>query len=308
MTNFLSCDWGTSSFRLRAVDIDSLEVLSEISNSEGCAATNEKWMEKVEDEAGRLKFYREILNGHIHDLREQSKVDTSNLPLVISGMASSTIGMINLPYKQIPFLADGSDLEVKQIGPVGKTFIISGVRTVDDVMRGEETKLIGCLDEDNGEQILVLPGTHPKHVYVRRKQITGFETYMTGEFFQLLSSESLLALSVQKHSGFEEDAFASGVRAGSSENLLHGSFLVRTNALFQKYSPEENSDYLSGLLIGCELKDLINPTCPITLLGTGKLATLYQKGFAALSIAISQQADADRALIKGQQKVLKLMA
>lgn len=308
MANFLCCDWGTSSFRLRIVDMDSLKVLSEISNSEGCAKTNEMWAARGEDEQGRLKFYLDILKKHVSDLSEKSKLDLGNIPLVISGMASSTIGMINLPYKQAPFSVDGSDLEAKKIpsGVLGHDiFIISGVKTADDVMRGEETKLVGCLDANDMEQILVLPGTHPKHVYARAGQVTGFETYMTGEFFDILSSESLLALSVKKHPGFNEDAFADGVKKGSTENLLHSSFFVRTNALFQKYSPEENFDYLSGLLIGFELKDLSNLSCPVVLLGTGKLATLYQKAFSVLSIPISYQVDADEALIKGQQKIVK---
>jgi 2-dehydro-3-deoxygalactonokinase len=291
------------------VDLDSLLVLAEISNSEGCARTNEGWLKTGGDEKGRLEYYSKILYGHIQELQQKSGMSTTHLPLVISGMASSTIGMVNLPYKEVPVLADGSDLRVEIVEETAsaphKTFIISGVRTGDDVMRGEETKLVGCLGSNSDKEILVLPGTHPKHVFVDQNRVTGFKTFMTGEFFELLSTKSILALSVKKSSEPNVNSFADGVKEGKSGNLLHSSFLVRTNALFEKYSQEQNFDFLSGLLIGSELKDVMNVNCPITLLGAGKLAKLYEQAFEVLQIPLARQVNADEALLKGQQKVLR---
>src|SRR5450432_1404958 len=121
-------------------------------------------------------------------------------------MASSTLGMVELPYKELPFLADGSDLRVETIYANGlfhhDVLLISGARTGDDVMRGEETQLVGCAlgagyATQAGEQVFIFPGTHSKHVVVREGRVIAFKTYMTGEFFELLSKKSILAGDVE---------------------------------------------------------------------------------------------------------------
>jgi 2-dehydro-3-deoxygalactonokinase len=125
-------------------------------------------------------------------------------------MASSTIGMADLPYKDIPFSTDGSDLKLHTI-PASVSFkhsvtLISGVRTEDDVMRGEETKLIGCTVgvSNKNNHLFIFPGTHPKHVHVKNDKATAFKTYMTGEFFDLLSTKSILSVSWQKEKVFKK--------------------------------------------------------------------------------------------------------
>jgi 2-dehydro-3-deoxygalactonokinase len=231
-----------------------------------------------------------------------------NVPLVISGMASSTIGIINLPYKKIPFLTDGSDIKIGIIEPnnifTNKTIIISGVRTRNDVMRGEETKLIGC-DSINSKKgrLFILPGTHPKHVIVEKNRVTGFKTFMTGEFFDLLSNESILSSSIEHGGQFKKQsnksAFVAGVKGSVTINILHHSFLVRTNILFNKYSKQENFYFLSGLLIGNELKDIKkSKQKSIVLLGGAILNSYYKVALEVLSIPILKIENADEALIK----------
>jgi 2-dehydro-3-deoxygalactonokinase len=83
---------------------------------------------------------------------------------------------------------------------------------------------------------------------------------MTGEFFDLLTTHSILAASVSAGGDFEQaenrDSFLEGVKCGQTANLLHASFLVRTNQVLKKMPPQQNYHYLSGLLIGAELKDI----------------------------------------------------
>src|SRR5690606_1274417 len=129
----------------------------------------------------------------IQALQDKVKVSLKGTPLVISGMASSAGGMIELPYAAVPSAADGSGFIVKTIEESGSfrhpIHIISGVRTADDAMRGEETQLAGCFlspDTHAEEQLFIIPGTHSKHIAVKEGRITGFKTYLTGEFFSLL--------------------------------------------------------------------------------------------------------------------------
>ena len=115
-TTFLSCDWGTSSFRLRLVEREGLRVLAEESSKEGNAATAELWQQANQPPEQRVAFYLAIVpSTSLAKAGEAVKTSLAGVPVVISGMASSTIGMLELPYKPLPFATDGSDLATKII-------------------------------------------------------------------------------------------------------------------------------------------------------------------------------------------------
>ena len=117
--------------------------------------------------------------------------------------------------------------------------------------------LTGCDIKDDTEQLLIFPGTHSKHAIVENKVLVDFKTYMTGEIFDLLVNKSILSKSVSKNESKQYDnIFERGVKEGVSGNLLNTIFYVRTRHLFNTLSPEENYHYLSGLLIGYELKQI----------------------------------------------------
>lgn len=319
MEKFLSCDWGTSAFRLRLIEAESLTIIEEENTVQGIAPTFQLWKESGKKEEERQKFYLDIISNHIKSITKRSGIDVDNSPLIISGMASSTIGMIDLSYKNLPFFTNGEDVETFIIEALQdfphKVIVISGVRTEDDVMRGEETKLIGCAADinSNEDHIYIFPGTHPKHIEVKNGKAIAFNTYMTGEFFDLLSKKSILAVSVKKNDGFELknnfESFTKGVNESSVSNLLHSCFLVRTNEVFKKLSAEENYFYLSGLLIGTELKDLIDYSGTITIVGNAALTAQYTAALRVLNLpkkdALVKSIDADEALIKGQFQIYK---
>jgi len=317
MDKFLSCDWGTSSFRLRLISAKNLEIIEETTLKQGIADTFKMWNQGPKNGLERLDFYLDIIAKEIRTLEKRIGYSLENFPLIISGMASSTIGMVDLPYKNLPFSTSGKDLEKLVIEastyPKQNVLIISGVRTENDVIRGEETKLVGCAaDIDNGAHVFIFPGTHPKHVFVKNKHAFDFKTYMTGEFFDLLSTESILSVSVKKNESFEKDgclqSFERGVHESRNSNLLHSCFLVRTNQLFRKYSEEENYFYLSGLLIGAELNSLPVTGQNITIVANHSLGKQYGAALNVLNTARKatiSTLDADDSLIKGQWEIYK---
>ena len=317
-TTFLSCDWGTSSFRLRLVERASLKILAEESSKKGNAVTAERWQQAKRPPEQRVGFYRVIIQSHLQKLEVTLKASLDEVPVVISGMASSTIGMMELPYKPLPFAVDGSDLKIKIIAPTVDfkrvTLLISGVKSDDDVMRGEETQLVGCRFEDTAEEQLFLhPGTHAKHVLVRHGRAVSLKTYMTGEFFALLSTKGILAASVEEGGQLEEGDnrawFERGIRDSQQANVLHNAFLVRTNDLFKKAGKRENYFYLSGLLIGSECHDLLaRPPARIMLAGEPVLVALYGAALQALGIADNcpvQTQTAEEVTLNGQRAVLR---
>jgi 2-dehydro-3-deoxygalactonokinase len=236
------------------------------------------------------------------------------MPVLLSGMASSSIGMIELPYKELPFKVDGSDIDHRMIPASAQfshdLFIISGARTSDDVLRGEETMLIGSDYEGNDmERVFIFPGTHSKHIYVHKGVATHFKTYITGELFNLLASKSILSNSVEKgedDNGDTIDAyFERGVIEGASTNLLNSVFHVRTNQLFRKNDAFQNYQYLSGLLIGGELKDMLPQHQHEIILVSGKgLGKPYRQALEVLGhLTKVRYEDADVALVKGQWRI-----
>src|ERR1700733_4756679 len=256
MDKMISCDWGTSSFRLRLINSSDLSILAARSSAQGIVATHALWNAQPAGGQNRLSFYQAILRDAIKSIERELGLSLGGVPLVISGMASSTLGMLELPYKELPFSTDGSDLLTETLSANDlfnhDTILISGARTADDVMRGEETQLVGCelglggtdsgtvgfeQPGSGGEEVFIFPGTHSKHVMVREARAVTFKTYMTGEFFELLSKKSILAGDVEleeaagrrEGSGNRTARFEEGVREGAGGNLLHGSFLVRTN-------------------------------------------------------------------------------
>ena len=302
MKFFISADWGTTHLRLRIVDRDRQAVIREVRSTHGIAATYEQWRNSGQAPATRLSFYQEILVREIRRLGDLPQ----GLPLVVSGMASSSIGMVELPYKAVPFDINGTDLE-RAVLAASDTFpyrilLISGVRTDEDVMRGEETQLIGCRSAGNGMRLYIVPGTHSKHIYVKEGNAVDFYTYMTGELFHLLSTKSILAASVAAGEGMPAlllPAFRAGVIQGRNADLLHSAFLVRTNQLLGGYSPADNYHYLSGLLIGEELRKIAGETMAVTIVCADGLKEQYLSACQALHITDVHFVDADQALIAG---------
>ena len=176
--NFLlGCDWGTSSFRLRLFNIVEQKVEGEVNTREGVASTFRLWQAHAEkNPTTREQYFRQKLKRQVDALSELLSINLKNIPIIISGMASSSIGMLVVNYADLPFSLDGSNALTISV-PADSYFqndivLISGVKSVDDVMRGEETQVLGMMSllQQDGlrpeKAILIFPGTHCKHIYI----------------------------------------------------------------------------------------------------------------------------------------------
>jgi 2-dehydro-3-deoxygalactonokinase len=196
--------------------------------------------------------------------------------VVISGMTSSNIGMKELPYSEMPLDASGDTLnwEMLSILPSSKAILVSGVKSNNSMMRGEEIQAIGIADKLKSG-ILILPGTHSKHLIFDKSVFSEMKTFMTGELFELFSTKSILSSSVVK-SPFNQKAFLKGVKVGLKESVIGSLFSVRAKHILDKSTKEENFHYLSGLLIGDELSYLKNVYGSISICGSEPIFTLYK--------------------------------
>ncbi len=214
-----------------------------------------------------------------------------DLPLLACGMVGSKHGWREVPYVACP--ADARALAAKMPAGAAGLRIVPGLldQPLDDasgapdVMRGEETQILGALalHPDLVDATLILPGTHSKWARLRGGQVLGFATQMTGELFAILRAHSVLGrLMLDEDSGgLDLPSFLSGVdaaRDGVSQGLLHQLFSVRTLGLMDRLPAAGAADYLSGLLIGHELVfgvSTLLPVQPVALIGEHALCERY---------------------------------
>lgn len=254
---FLSCDWGTTNFRLRLLNLCDGSVLAEVQSADGVAALN-RLSPTLE---GRAALFEEILLKYASELEGRS--GRSAEWCVVSGMATSRIGWKELPYKWLEASLTGEDLirEVLTIGEIRNrksVVLVSGLSTGSDVLRGEEAELVGLalLNPSIAREVctILLPGTHSKHVQLNMGRITGFRTLMTGEMFSHLHSMPTLGGCLAWNNiEAKSEAFRGGVLAASDPGLVASLFSIRSRSLLDGRSNQENTAFLSGLLIGSEL-------------------------------------------------------
>lgn len=299
----LGCDWGTSSFRLGLYSLAEAGLIDEIQSSDGVSSIHSQWKSGHYASKGiaKNKLFHEKLLTNINSLSGKTSINLANIPVLLSGMVSSSIGIEDMPYANLPFRLDGSQVICRKFA-IQKDFpheiiLVSGVKSDHDVMRGEETQLIGIwsLLMDRGTQpqeaIIIFPGTHSKHVYIEEGRLVNFKTFMTGEMYQLASNQSILKDSVttsdnHNPSTADMEAFTMGVKKSLESAILNSMFTVRTNQLFNRMNKTQNAYYLSGLLIGNELQDLLKKNdCPLFLCSAKNLYNLYKTAMKELGLA-----------------------
>jgi 2-dehydro-3-deoxygalactonokinase len=298
--HLLLCDWGSSSFRLGLYSLVEEKLIDEIQSGEGISGIYRDW-EKSNNGTSKETLFNNILLKQAAILSGRTGIDLANIPVLISGMASSSIGMANLPYAGTPFNLDGSQVKMRSL-PAQENFphtviLISGVEAGQEVMRGEETQLIGIwslLSQTGirpGEAIFILPGTHSKHIYVKDEHLLQFKSFMTGELYQVIGNYSMLKDSITMETdpapaANSLQAFKEGVQHSLKAGLLNALFTVRTNQLFKRWNKMENAFYLSGLLIGSELQELRQAApCPLFLCSGKHLYSLYKIAMDELGLA-----------------------
>lgn len=277
---FVSGDWGTSRLRLHLVKTDPFEILESVESSCGIASVNDALLESESD---RQAFFHQVLREEMRSF--ESSVD--GLPVVISGMASSSIGLREVDYATLPQPLS-APLPFERV-EAGLT-LISGLRWESrDVMRGEETQIAGVWANPSlvlpDRFRILLPGTHSKHVLVEDGVLTEFLTFLTGDLYQAMREHTILKHAMPSKSGFCDAtaAFRDGVRRAQEEPLDRALFGLRCASLFGQREAQGNAEFLSGLLIGSELKGLEQVSEQIVV-PQDELGCLYLEALSLLGV------------------------
>jgi 2-dehydro-3-deoxygalactonokinase len=230
-------------------------------------------------------------------------------PRIACGMIGSRQGWVEAPYVGCPASLTALADHLVRV-PQDALTIVPGVITRDaaripDVMRGEETQLLGAVATDEPGVLAVLPGTHSKWARVEHGRIVDFTTFMTGELYAVLIDHSMLGRIAGHEPGrFARDAFSRGVARGlGGGELAHDLFGARTLALAGELASEEVADWLSGLLIGREITAAhawaarAGVDASVTrVIGSDALAQRYDLALGDAG-ALAERGDADAAAI-----------
>ncbi|WP_158589087.1 2-dehydro-3-deoxygalactonokinase [Alginatibacterium sediminis] len=252
-------DWGTTNFRAFIMSADNTCI------------------ERIERKTGLLQVkdraFEDVLRNNLAQWFDASP----NLPVFMAGMIGSKQGWHEADYISTPLsLTSLSDACLRFNTTWGsEVLIVPGVchsvnESKFDVMRGEEVQLLGLLQLGFDKNCFaILPGTHSKHAQISDGKLHSFSTFMTGEFFALLSEHSILGKNLSEQI-LSPDVFAKGVIDGQEGNLMHTAFMARTHRLFGQIEESEIHDYISGLLIGKEVADIDDTTYIISNAQLGK--------------------------------------
>jgi 2-dehydro-3-deoxygalactonokinase len=283
-TALIAIDWGTSAARAYRLGADG----------------------RVQERRNVPLGIKHVRDGHFEPALGKLIGDwqATVAPKIACGMIGSRQGWVEVPYVDCPASLTALADHVVQ-APQDALAIVPGVATRDaagipDVMRGEETQLLGALAANERGVLAVLPGTHSKWARVEHGRIVDFTTFMTGELFGVLIDHTMLGrLAGHEPGQFARDGFARGVARGLDEGALaHDIFGARTLSLTGSLRSEEVADWLSGLLIGREIRAARAwalragiDAARVRIIGSDALAERYELALADAGMLSERGAD-----------------
>lgn len=288
----LACDWGTTN--LRAWTLDKTGAV--VAHKEFALGVS-----RLKPGEAARRFQEEV----------QPALGAVGLPAILCGMIGSNLGWAVAPYVDcpagLPELAAGLAVVEAHAAWVR---IVPGLRCeglagAPDVMRGEETQLLGWVarhpERGRGRQVVCHPGTHAKWVLIEDGRVVRFVTAMTGELFAILTRHSVLRSDAAPNdlAAFDEGLAAVGDGAALAARL----FTARARVVGGGKPADGTPSYLSGLLIGAEAASapqLLGITAdePVALLGDAALCDFYKRALDRRSVR-SEIFDGEAAALAG---------
>lgn len=287
---FIAVDWGTTNRRAYAIDTEG-----------NCIG-------ELADDRGVLSIAAGGFETATGEIREK----LGDRPMLLAGMIGSNRGWIEVPYVRCPAGLDELAQGILR-SPDGSAVLVPGVAYEDsrvDIMRGEEVQILGAAADGEVPQdcLVCHPGTHNKWIRLEAGRIVSFRTVMTGELFNLLKAKSILSdlLSKQVEIG---EAFLAGAREGlAGSGVTAELFETRARVLLGRMAAEDGASFISGLLIGEDVRIGLaaHPGIRVVAIGRPDLTALYAVALNEAGVE-TEQASGERAFIAGAKQIVELI-
>jgi 2-dehydro-3-deoxygalactonokinase len=273
----IGIDWGTTNFRAFRFDAGGRVVERRMYPAGILNVKDGKFAETLQEKVGDW-----IADG-------EGRV-------LLSGMVGSRQGWIEAGYLPCPVTLNDLAKAATKIPFAGaQIMLIPGVRSEDsrgvpEVMRGEETEVMGIAEPQRHSMLVCMPGTHTKWIELDARSIVRFQTCMTGDVFAALHRETILSKLMHAEAALDGEGFLRGVqRSNDAGGLLHHLFGVRALTLMGDLGEESAASYLSGLLIGHEVRCMMPANDSVHLVGAGQLCWLYRRAIEACGGAATME-------------------
>lgn len=293
---FIAGDWGTSNLRLALCDEDGQAL--DLRKGAGAAESRGK--------------FAETLDGLTADWRQTH----GELPVLLSGMVGSAFGWQEAPYLTCP--AEAVELADQLVSPRAGVHIVPGMKCTNplgapDVMRGEETQLLGAITSsiapliDVGRKLVCMPGTHTKWVSLHNGSVQEFLTAPTGELFAMLCEHSVIVRDKSTPLVHRAPEFERGLGEAARHPeipVLHKAFQARTLRLDKQLSPDGAASWMSGLLIGTDVGGALrlfgarDTHDVVHVIGTPQLVQAYATALAGAGRTV-EAVDGEQAAFAG---------
>ena len=265
MGTYITIDGGTTSTRVNL--LKNKEIVDTVRLNIGARAAI----------GNREKYVCEIKNA-IDEIIMRNK--TSGIERILaSGMITSEFGLCSLPHIKTPAGIDELhesmyETTINEISDIPFVFM-RGVKLdgndIDscDMMRGEETEIMGIMQEKYGECIYVLPGSHSKIISINNQgKIVSFSTMLTGEMIASLSQNTILKDAVDLSvDTIHKEYLLKGYEYAESAGINKALFKVRILKNIFGRSEEEVYSFFMGIVLCDEILNIIKENADTVVLG-----------------------------------------
>ncbi|MBE7012431.1 MAG: hypothetical protein E7415_07140 [Ruminococcaceae bacterium] len=264
MSTYITIDGGTSS--TRASLVCDCEIIKTVKLDIGARAS----IENREKYTGAIKAAID----EIISIRK----DTPKR-ILASGMITCEFGLCNLPHLEAPagiyeLHESMHETVISEISDIPFVFM-RGVRVNSDdfdkvdMMRGEETEIMGILKEEYGECIYILPGSHSKIIKVDENgRIAEFSTMLTGEMIASLSQGTILKDAVDLgNSKINDEYLLKGYDYAKEAGINKALFKVRILKNIFGCSNDEVYSFFMGAVLSDEIYYILKDGAESIVLG-----------------------------------------
>lgn len=299
MANYITVDGGTTNTRVSLVCSGQIVAVKKLRIGVG--------------DHDVLSLQKAISQAISEILKANDVFESDIVRILASGMLTSEYGLCSLPHithpASIRALHDSMyETVMKEISSIPIVFI-RGVKIEStdfeyaDMMRGEETELMGLLENHAVKTAYVLPGSHSKIIQVDEDgEIVDFCTLMTGEMIAALSTHTILRDSIDFNGVEINEAYLlRGFDYCVKQGINQALFKVRVlKKLFSANNDEAYSFYM-GLMLCGEIQELLKLSVErIVISGQPQLAN-------AMYILLKKHCDKE-IVLKDQKAVMESTA